>query len=583
MLSSAPPTPVAQWVFHPSRLRDGELVAAHGPNLKVSGFPTLKSGGLALEGPWDAFTYPWYHWDRWPELPKTHVTLDLLVQLDPQKEPMGLAGCTFTTESDGPRGWALLWEKGEVVFEVATAQGKAQVRAKNVPLHKYVALTATYDQARVQLYLDGTLVGAVEAALGPITLNKRTPFAVGGWWQGDKTLGFQGIVRAYAVYASALTQEQVHQLSAVRLPKLPDITPLHDGMAYAQPTFVIEPTLQQVSTISAWVVWECSHTVRAEVHVKVDGKLHRVHGSGRSQVHKVMLTRLQPETTYTVQVHHEVFNGTLISKPITFTTLPRRDRPVRLAVVGDTQDHPEINHKVALGMRSHNPALGLIVGDLVGAGWEKEQWVHDFFGSMRPLWADVPLFPVLGNHDRNAHLYYALLALPETLYYYDFRAGAADIFTLDTEHPVEPGSVQYRWLEQVLARSTARWKIVAHHYPPYSSDLDDYGTDLGDTSARELCPLYDRYNVDLVFSGHIHSYERTHPLRAGKVVKDGTVYLVVGGGGGDLEEFLPTPPPFSAVRKSAHHYGILDITPQSLTFRAYNLDGTLFDTWEKRA
>lgn len=565
-----PPTPVAQWVFHSSRLRDGELVAVHGPNLKVSGFPTLKSDGLALEGPWDAFTYPWYHWDRWPELPKTHVTIDLVVQLDPQKEPMGLAGCTFTTESDGPRGWALTWEQGDIVFEVATAQGKAQVRAKNIPLHKFVALTATYDQAHVQLYLDGNLVGTVEAALGPITLNKRTPFAVGGWWQGDKTLGFRGVVRAYALYASALTSEQVQQLPTVRQPKR-DALPV--PVEPAQTTWVIEPTFQQVGIESAWVVWEVSRTVAAKVRFGSDDKLSHGRSSRPSRVHKVKLTDLKPETTYTVQVEVEgqVAKGA-------FTTLPRADRPVRLAVVGDTQDHPEVNHKVALGMRSHNPALGLIVGDLVGAGWEKEQWVHDFFASMRPLWADVPLFPVLGNHDRNAHLYYALLALPETLYYYAFRVGAAEVFTLDTEHPVEPGSVQYRWLEQALARSTARWKIVAHHYPPYSSDLDDYGTDLGDTSARELCTLYDRYKVDLVFSGHIHSYERTHPLRAGKVVKDGTVYLVVGGGGGDLEEFLPTPPAFSAARKSAHHYGILDITPQSLTFRAYDLENKEFDS-----
>lgn len=566
------PSPIAQWVFHPSRLRDGELVAIAGPNLKVSGFPRLKSGGLQLEGPWDAFTYPWYLWDRWPDVPKSSFTVDVLIELTPQKKPMGLVGCTFTNDKDGARGWLFYWEQGDVVFELATPLGKAQARIKNAPLRKRIALTARYDQKQITLFLDGVRVASADAALGTITLNGRTPFAIGGWWQGDRTYGFRGTVHAYAVYASALTDDLVRELATTRLPKL---TSLPAPVEPAQATWVIEPTFQQVSTDTAWVVWEVSRTTPARVRFGSENKLSRTRSSRPSRVHKVKLTGLQPETAYAVQI--EV--GGLVTKA-QFTTLPPADKPIRVAIVGDTQDHPETNHLVAKGMRSHNPALGIIVGDLVGAGWQKEQWTGDFFASMRPLWADVPLFPIPGNHDRNAYLYYDLMALPETLYYYSFRAGAAEIFTLDTEHPVEPGSKQYRWLEQALARSTARWKIVMHHYPPYSSDLDDYGTDLGDLGARELCPLYDRYKVNMVFSGHIHSYERIHPLRAGKMAKEGTNYFVVGGGGGDLEQFLPNPPAFSTVRMSGHHYTILDISPERLTLRAFTLDGKEFDRWE---
>jgi acid phosphatase type 7 len=199
---------------------------------------------------------------------------------------------------------------------------------------------------------------------------------------------------------------------------------------------------------------------------------------------------------------------------------------------------------------------------------------------MRSLGVDTPLFPALGNHDRNAMLYYDLMALPSPGYRYAFRAGDAEFFVIDTERPVGPGSSQYRWLESALKRSPAKWKIIAHHYPPYSSDLDDYGTDLGDLAARELVPLYDRYQVDLVFSGHIHSYERTYPLRNGAVVKNGTNYIVIGGGGGDLEQFLPIPPGFSAYRKSAHHYGIVDITSRTLKLQVYDLSGQIFDTFE---
>ncbi len=572
------PSPLASWLFHPSRLRDGELVAVVGPNLHVSGFPTEKDGGLTLEGPWDCATYPWIRWAEWTDFPKQTFTIDLEVSLAATDQPMGLAGCIFATD-DGLRGWTLNRENGDAVFQVATAAGIATVRARMVPVKRFITLTGSYDGQTVRLYLNGKLADSAAAALGPIVLNGRTPFAVGGWWQGDKTLGFRGVVRAYSLYGTALDAEQVAGLDTLRKRKP---APIPEPAEPSKREFVIAPTIQQVSADSATIVWEWNGSAKGEVRYGEGARTQgRKFSAGRVQ--KVHLSGLKPRTPYTFQVCQEPETGSeLRSEVATFTTMPLPGTPFRFAVVGDTQDHPEVNAQVATGMLSHHPAFALIVGDLVGMGWEKEQWVNDFFKSMRPLFAEVPLFPVLGNHDRNAMLYYELMALPKPYYYYSFRAGDAEIFTLDTEHEVGPSSAQYRWLEEQLKKSKARWKIVAHHYPPYSSDLDDYGTDFGDTAARELTPLYDRYAVDLVFSGHIHSYERTHPLRMGKIAKNGTVYLVVGGGGGDLEQFLPNPPEFSAVRKSDHHYGIVDIAPDTLTFSAYDLHGTLFDVFTLR-
>lgn len=570
------PTPVASWLFHPSRVRDGELVALTGPNLKMSGFPETKDGGMELEGPWDCATYPWIHWKEWTDFPKQEFTIDLYTRLNSNDHPMGMAGCIFATNA-GLRGWTLNLEQGDAVFQVATERGIATVRARQVPLQKFVAFTARYDGKQICLYLDGKLVESADAALGPITLNGRTPFAVGGWWQGDKTLGFSGTVRSYALYGTALTEEQIAGLATLRNPEVP---PLPDHLDPPQREFTIAPTIQQVSSDSTTIVWELNGKAKGEVRYG-EGGLTETQNAPAKRVHKVLLSGLKPSTTYTFRVSVEQQNGELLqSETSTFTTMPLPGQPVRFAVVGDTQDHPEINVQVAKGMLSHHPAFALIIGDLVGMGWEKDQWVNDFFGSMRPLFSQVPLFPLPGNHDRNAMLYYELLALPKPYYYYSFRAGDVEIFTLDTEHEVGPGSKQYRWLESELQKSSAKWKIVAHHYPPYSSDLDDYGTDLGDTAVRVLCPLYDRYNVDLVLSGHIHSYERTCPMRSGTITESGPVYIVIGGGGGDLEQFLPNPPEFSLVRKSAHHYGIVEVTPQTLKLTAYDLDGMMFDTLE---
>jgi hypothetical protein len=79
---------------------------------------------------------------------------------------------------------------------------------------------------------------------------------------------------------------------------------------------------------------------------------------------------------------------------------------------------------------------------------------------------------------------------------------------------------------------------VVYHHPSYSSDEDDYGdmwkgpSTHGDVRVRQLTPLYDRHGVDVVWNGHIHSYERTSPLRTNRAVEtNGTICGVTGGGG----------------------------------------------------
>jgi hypothetical protein len=94
-------------------------------------------------------------------------------------------------------------------------------------------------------------------------------------------------------------------------------------------------------------------------------------------------------------------------------------------------------------------------------------------------------------------------------------------------------------------------------------------------------PLYDKYGVDIVWGGHIHTYERTLPLRDGKAVeKGGVVYMITGGSGGDLENAAPTRSAFTAKVLRAHHYCYVVVNGKSLRMEAYDLDGRLFDWLE---
>jgi 3',5'-cyclic AMP phosphodiesterase CpdA len=156
---------------------------------------------------------------------------------------------------------------------------------------------------------------------------------------------------------------------------------------------------------------------------------------------------------------------------------------------------------------------------------------------------------------------------------------------IDTNQKVNPGSVQYIWLEKELANSDATWKFVCHHHPPYSSDENDYGNlwktnqgNHGDLRARELVPLYEKYGVDIVWNGHIHSYERTWRLLRGKAVQSGgPFYMITGGGGGGLETPAPTRPFFQNNVRRGHHYVMVHINGGTLEMKAFTIDDRLFD------
>jgi predicted phosphodiesterase len=259
------------------------------------------------------------------------------------------------------------------------------------------------------------------------------------------------------------------------------------------------------------------------------------------------------------------------------------------ALIGDTQRNnrtPWAWSKIAEKVWADRPNFVVLAGDLVDKGLIKEQWTDMFFPDGHVLMSRVPVYPVLGNHEQDAPYYYQYVVAPKPEYYYTFTYGNAQFFMIDTNRPVNEGSEQYEWLDWALAQSTARWKIVVHHHPPYSSDSDDHGnTDralstLG-TDARNLVPLYEQYGVDFCLFGHTHLYERTWPIKDNRInMKEGVVYINSGGAGGGLEAFAPTRSWFTVELESVHHYCTFNIFDNTVIFKAIDHEGRLLDAFQ---
>ena len=67
------------------------------------------------------------------------------------------------------------------------------------------------------------------------------------------------------------------------------------------------------------------------------------------------------------------------------------------------------------------------------------------------------------------------------------------------------------WLIDDLNGNTLDWTVVIFHHPPYSkgqnhdSDVEQNEIDMRQTFA----PVFEAHGVDVVYSGHAHSYERS--------------------------------------------------------------------------
>jgi 3',5'-cyclic AMP phosphodiesterase CpdA len=151
--------------------------------------------------------------------------------------------------------------------------------------------------------------------------------------------------------------------------------------------------------------------------------------------------------------------------------------------------------------------------------------------------------------------------------YFTLRQGGGllELFMLDS---TACDRAQLGWVEQQLQASTARWKLAVLHHPLYSSGKK-HGSDL--ELRRKLEPLFVRYGVQAVFSGHDHIYERTKP-------QQGVHYFVTGARGKTRRGGVDLDSPFRAVSYDEdNHFMLLEAEADRLSFQAINETGNVID------
>ncbi len=305
------------------------------------------------------------------------------------------------------------------------------------------------------------------------------------------------------------------------------------------PQFVVRPYLQNAEPNSIVVMWETTAGEESIVEwgttnklgQKTQGKAFDINFS-ETRVHEVKIEGLKRFTTY----YYRVKTGALRSDIYQFKTPPfaNDEESFNMIAMSDMQidsQHPgkfgEIVQEGILtyltkefgGKLPDNLALVMIPGDLVSNGSDYSHWNGHFFKPSHQLFSQVPVYPVLGNHERNSQFYFKYFSLPkngtpaysEHWWYKDY--GNTRIIGLDSNDGYRDLREQLSWLETVLDETAKNDDIdfvFAQLHHPHKSELWIPGEE---DFTGKIVKLLEDFSTktgkpSIHFFGHTHGYSR---------------------------------------------------------------------------
>ena len=244
--------------------------------------------------------------------------------------------------------------------------------------------------------------------------------------------------------------------------------------------------------------------------------------------HEIELQGLQPDAQYYYSVGTTggvVFAGddpehSFFTAPTTGTA-----RPTRVWIIGDSGTADASARAVRdayANFTGVDPThLWLMLGDNAYQSGSLEEYQKAVFDMYPNMLRSAPLWPTRGNHETFAGVYFDLFTLPTageaggvpsgSEAYYSFDYGNVHFVCLNSfGSDRSVGAPMYTWLEADLAATDAEWLIAFWHHPPYSKGSHDSDTESTLIEMRQnFLPLLEEHGVDLVLTGHSHSYERS--------------------------------------------------------------------------
>jgi len=246
---------------------------------------------------------------------------------------------------------------------------------------------------------------------------------------------------------------------------------------------------------------------------------------------------------------------------------------------GDTRTFPENHNLVAeqilklIKSDKLNQTFIVSTGDMVANGNNESDWTKQFFEAkyqgIQQMLANMPYMTAMGNHEGQGILfekYFPYDYSSENQFCYSFDYGIVHFVVIDQFANYREGSEQYKWIIKDMENNKGKWIIAMMHKPGYTAGGHRDSKDV----KKVLQPIFQKYNVKLVLTGHNHYYARAEV--------DGITHITTGGGGAPL---------YNAKMKNhivtidkSYHFCKIDVSSDSLTISAIRSDGSLIENFK---
>lgn len=319
---------------------------------------------------------------------------------------------------------------------------------------------------------------------------------------------------------------------------------------------------------------------------------------GTVYLYTATLRGLVPDSTYM----YRIGSGQAWGNEGTFRTAAaaQQHKEFKFLVFGDSQSFDyNVWQTTLINACGANRDAKFFVnnGDLVDNGQTYQEW-KNWFGALDKMSKRLPVVPVVGNHEAYKPgggfsmpvMFTEQFKVPQNgpvglkgqVYSLDYQD--VHLVVLDTQFGEEraflPNSLalQKKWLEEDLAKTDKKWKVVFMHRPAYHNRIAEDEPDV----PVSFVPIFDQYGVDVVFTAHDHVNARTPMLRNGIVVKEGgTVYATTGRSGTKSYDTME--------KKSWNEtfvngldmptYSVVAVADHVFYVRVFKQNGELLDEW----
>ena len=309
------------------------------------------------------------------------------------------------------------------------------------------------------------------------------------------------------------------------------------------PSLTRKPYLQSLTENSVLIVFRTENPMATRVEFGDRARYDATASDAATSTHAVQLHGLTPGRRYYYRIRSG--NDILAAGPSYFfdTDAGRSDPEFSFFATGDVGESGGKQAVTAARVAQTLPRaeIGLILGDVIYPDGQAGGYDSNLMRPWAPILRNIAIWPALGNHDWHVNPdtnFRSQWYLPNNEHYYSFDRGNAHFIALDTrDGDIYDRAHQVAWLRSDLAaHRDATWTFVYYHHPGYTCTYK--GTN--STVISNLHPVFDEFHVDVVFTGHAHTYERLYPMRGSNPVDveqdphytnpGGTLYITSGCG-----------------------------------------------------